>query len=340
MAGHTLAARLTAVFCLALARFDLAVAVVLFNMLWNAQMTEQVSHVRSFIAHTVDRLVSTGSLRDLPRSGRPTTLTDAVVQRCVKEFKQGYTRHDVIDQRTGAAVMVHKYYSSIYQACSENQYIRGIVERHNISPKHLLRRMHQLSPSLRRLRLDYKLELTPANKQHRSKAGKQMLARIRLDPSYLDRIFWVDEWHVWLTPSEHAQYIWADAFDHHAHTVLPIPRLRRGEHPKVLRCLAIVNARLGPVHLEFTTGTTDLQRTLNKHDDARHPYHVSAGFMLQSSGTCPACLQSLCSCSPETLAAACCILLGMLLHRTAHELPSSPHHRRGTTPAASAQAST
>lgn len=293
MAGHSFGARLTAVFCLAMANFDLLLAVWMFNLLWNAQCSEQVSHVRTFIVDTVNRLISTGSLRDRHRSGRPSTLKDDVVQECVDVFMKGYTIYKVVDKKTGQVGRVQKYYCSISQACQENDALRGVIERYNISPKHLLRRMHALCPSLKRLCLDYKTELTVQNKLKRAKAGKSMLNRIGADETYLERIFWVDEWHVWLAPGDHPLYIWANAFDNQAHTVLPIPELKRGEHPPVLRCLAIVNARLGAVHMEFLTGTTDLQRTLNKHNDANHPYHVSAGFMQQqSSGMRPPCLQT------------------------------------------------
>lgn len=283
MAGHSLAARLTAVICLAMANFHLAVAVVLFDGMWNAREDETVSHVGQFIADSMHRLIMTGGLKDFPRSGRPPKLSDAAVRKCVQQFKRGFTVMEVINPREARVGPVHKYYGSIYHACKDNAYIRRVVARYNISPKHLLRRMHALCPSLKRIRLDYKMELTPENKAARIAAARRMLKLIDDDTpcrtaphvTFLKRIFWVDEWHIWLTPQDFAQYIWADAFDHHAHTVLPIPKLRRGEKPNVLRCLAVVNAVLGPVHIEFITGTTDLQREVNRHDDANNPYHVS-----------------------------------------------------------------
>lgn len=52
-------ARLTAVFCLALTGLDLAMAVILFNFLWNASSSKQVSHGKALVSAAVDRLVST-----------------------------------------------------------------------------------------------------------------------------------------------------------------------------------------------------------------------------------------------------------------------------------------
>ena len=284
MGGHSLAARLHAVMCFAMAKLSLSGAILLFKQTWNAQKEEKVNHVKSFIALSYHRLSTTYSLRDFPRSGRRKLVSNEVVLKCADEFKSGYTRNTVIDEGTGQVGLEHKYYSTIYQACQENEYIGKIVNKYNISPKHLLARMHAVCPSIKRMRLEYKLQLTVQNMEDRREAAVTLLrhidndARLQPPPSafYLERIFWVDEWHVWLTPNDCAQYIWADAFDQHAHSVLPIPQLKRGEQPRVLRCLAVVNAVLGPVHIEFTTGTDNLQRDLNKHDDAANPYHVSA----------------------------------------------------------------
>lgn len=280
MAGHSLMARTCAVLVLALCWFRVAVAVVVFNMTWNKVMDEKVSDVELFLRNNMFKFVTTGSVHDLPRSGKPPTISDDLARQCAIAFKQGRMVNRVIDEDEHVVGAVHQFYTCMWEAAAECDMIKNTLNDFNVSAKHLLHRMREVDPALTRVRLDFKLELNEQQLESRRKAAADMLQKHEQDPTYLNRIIWGDEWHCWCSPRDADIHVWCDLHDARAREVLPIPQMKKGERPTVIRCIAFVSAILGPVHIEYTTGTDELQRELVDRDTNQRPYLVSVNHTL------------------------------------------------------------
>lgn len=286
MAGHCMMARVCAVLCYALCWFNLDNAVLLFDGTWNKVMKEKVTHVKDFINDNMYKFVTTGSVHDLPRTGRPHKIDDDLAKQCAVAFKAGYADDEVIDQDQHIQGSIHHFYSCMWEAEADCELIRNTIRVKEVSAQHLLRRMEEVDPHLRKIKLDYKLELNEHQKMSRKSAAATLLQKHKDDNTFLDRIIWADEWHCWCTPQHADIKVWCDAHDARARVVLPIPQLKKGQKPLVIRCIAFVNAKLGPIHIEFTTGTDDLQRELV---DRLEPYLVSWNHTLscRSARTTP-----------------------------------------------------
>lgn len=280
MAGHSMEARICAVICLLMSWFNVNMAIQLFEASWNTFSPERVVEVGTFILTNAVKFLDRGDLNDLPRPGRHQIVTDEVAKMCAEAFKDGYYIVTGIDEEGKIAGWDHKFFVSMSDATSHCPTIRSTLATYNVSSDYLLRRMHQVDKRLKHIKLDYKEELNDLQIKSRRTAALDMLDKIEKDPTILERICWVDEWHCWCTPKDASTRVWADAHDQRARMVLPIPQLPAGHRPIVIRCVAVVNARLGPIHMEFTTGTTDLERTLVHRDDKNFPYLVSANQML------------------------------------------------------------
>jgi hypothetical protein len=270
---HSTAARVTAVIFLAMSLFNLDTATMLFSIGMNAFLDEPVVDVSHFIMRTFNNFVRTGSVHDAPRAGRPPSVPAAVVRECAEAFKAGEVVWGIIDKETGLMGWKHDFYTTFPEAAIECQTIKKALRDYNVSSDFLLRKLHELDPSLKAYTLDFKEELLPWHKGSRKYAARDQLDKIAGDPDHLYRICWVDEWHCWCTPESCPLHIWADAHDQRAKAVLPIPQMATEDKVRI-RCVVVVNALLGPIHMEFTTGTTELERELVKRPRT-HEYQVS-----------------------------------------------------------------
>lgn len=273
MVYHSKAARVAAVLCMAICCLRIEPATMLFIMLWNEFMDEPVADVKNFIMRNFEKFITTGAVYDRPRAGRTPSMPRKIVKECAARLKAGYREWGIVDEKTGLLGWQHNFYTTITEAATECEYIKSAITNYNVSVDYLRARMHELDPSLKRFKVDYKAELNPHHKESRKAAAQWMLDREAECPGFLERVCWVDEWHMWCTPDQCPLHIWADAHDERVKAVLPIPQLSTRE--KVcIRCVAVVNARLGPIHMEFTTSTTDLERDLVKYPWT-HEYKVS-----------------------------------------------------------------
>ena len=246
-------------------------------------MNDKVTHVATFITNNMDKFVTQGSVFDLPRAGRPHKVPDDVAQQCAQSFKAGYSMGEIIDVDNGVRVESHKFYTCLADALYGDykcDMLCATLRDCEVSPDYLLQRMKEVDHNLQFIRLDYKLELKDHHKHTRQTAAEFMLRHCTQDPTFLERICWVDEWHCWCTPQGRCIKVWADAHDERVRDVLPIKQLKKGEKPVAIRVLAVVNARLGCVCWEYTTGTTGLERKLIQRDDEHNPYIVSVNQTL------------------------------------------------------------
>ena len=278
MARYGTRSRVTAVFYYFSCWCNMHMACMFYRWTAAAGIVDLPLDLPDFIQRHANKFLTTGSVQDLPRAHRNLKVPDAEVLRCATAFKGGYTRETAIDADGEVPGVRHYFFTSMAEACEQCETLRAVMRKYDCSAHYLLKRMKKLDKNLKRVRLDYKIRLTDKQIASRQAAAAKMLSHHNQDPEYLQHVCWVDEWHMWCTARDANLKVWADAHDARVHQVLPTPQLKSTEKPICIRCVAVVNAILGPIHMEFTTGTTDLKRELLK--DVKDPYMVGTYHML------------------------------------------------------------
>lgn len=227
-----------------------------------------------FLRRNFRKFLQTGSIQDLPRSGRPPRLPDHIALRASYLVKLGYEVKVYFGDTTKEPLVVRKYFNSIRQACDTVPELAAILTEYNITPSKLLARMHQVDKHLTYMKLHYKLELTQPQKDARLEFSGAQLQLIAHNKEHLLRVFYMDEASILIVPGGDPNIkIWADSRNHDVQQVLHIPNLPKGKFIKV-HFVVVVNPLLGPVFMEMTSGTTDIVREHN----TKGPYLVSSGL--------------------------------------------------------------
>lgn len=277
-----------------LAMRQMAVVVALFAMLtgtsrtalwesipdvegWYAEKATLKMRPDKFIKFWHDRFWEEGSLLDHKIQRKTSaSIPEDEAKLASWYLKLGYWE-EVPSKRGGEPRHVHRYYSSVAKACRKDPQLRAIRDTYGLTNKQLLHEIKKVDPALRRRRCYVKYGFTPDQMIHRQTRAKSLLQRATLDPTFLDRCYFIDECTIWLDNTLlSGQQVWADAHDQGVHHVIHYPRLSGSKRIKV-HIIAAVNAVHGTVYLEFTTGTSDIQRLQNKKpEDPQHgPYKVS-----------------------------------------------------------------
>lgn len=265
MGNHPMNLRVLALTCFFLAHSDIHLAIQYYIDGVPKSQYSVVHDVRSFILNNVKKFKETGSLADKPHPPREKKLPDEVALECAKTLKHGYTIYQPDAKEEGVGQLVHQWYTTISQACRENPYLASVCSEYGVSPKALLRRMHQVDPNLVYRSLDFKRELTTEQKHKRQAVATELYNSWCSIPNFLQSIFWIDEVSFWFCPhyTKHNVKVYCDAHDeeirHVIHSPLFKSSVKKGEKIQV-RALCVVNMLTGPFFLEFTTGTNDIQR--------------------------------------------------------------------------------
>lgn len=205
-------------------------------------------------------------------ASHPKKVTDDMAKRCATAFKAGYMEKMPLTGAGGAirTVDVHRYYSTIDQACKDNQVLADTIEECGVTPRHLLRRMHEVDPQLTRRTVHWRRVLTEQQKMQRRVCAAYLFFRTVLNPMLLYRTWFVDETTIWIIGTgTRSQRVYCDAHDNDVRMVLSTPHLDSHQRIKV-HLFGAVNAVCG-VFCDFTTGTTDIQR---RHAMPNAPYKV------------------------------------------------------------------
>lgn len=175
--------------------------------------------------------------RDLPRSGRPSHLTQQDLDKAVEILKGGYMFG-----------CVPRAFPSMPFACVESEELRDILERAKISEDQLLKRIKEAAPEI-----VYQMQHVKAAFNMRQKKARKSACRalLRKSDRYRKQIFWVDAKKMYLQAS--SMKAWLDSSE----PIATIPDSRT-EGRKALHFYAMVNACGGPVALKYVTGTSGL----------------------------------------------------------------------------------
>lgn len=260
MGYHSLEARKLAVLVWCLSGGVIATAIDQWAQHGGGTAHADVKDVRGFIQRWGERFLEEGNVENKPHHPDTHKVSDADAKLAAQALKGGYIGWRKPCTPGAEGQMVHMYWTSINRACKENPVLKTIIDKCNVSPAHLLKRMHEVDPNLKYIKLDYKMDLTPAQKRARQGVAAQLLERVHTVPNFLNRVVWIDEASVWLVSKKMTDiHVYADAHDERVKQVIHVDGLKPGTKIKV-RCLCAVNALTGPLFIEFMTGTTDVHR--------------------------------------------------------------------------------
>lgn len=196
--------------------------------------------------------------RHLPRRADPHHYIHYQVDKLQKYFRyeqQLYTQ-------VGDVVYIYdeaRHFTSIKQACMVSPALRGIMTQFDVTPKYLLRRIHQVAPQLAFSGLPMKIQLTPENMLARQEYADRMYKRHCLDPLFLHKILWGDETRIYIGTDLKGKlkvYHYPGRYD--GQPPISNPLLNR-ENTIRLDVSLFVDAYRGCSHVEVLTGTTNLE---------------------------------------------------------------------------------
>lgn len=228
---------------------------------------------RKFINRWTKRFLETGNVdSDLPRKKKRkvNAITDGEARLAAQLFKNGYW---VERQCSGGAGVyrIQLYYSSTAVACRHNAELKAIRDQYGLTNRQLFREMKRVDPYIKRRAVRVKLALSPDLKHKRQQRAKSLYARWRQDHNFTNRIYFIDECKVWIDfEAKKSQHVYCDAFDQGFKTAMHYDKMNPNQSIRV-HFMVAVNPVHGPMYLEFTTGTTNIQRRNYTHD----PYKVS-----------------------------------------------------------------
>ena len=265
----------------------------------NKHGIEPPANTPRFITQAVNRFLSTGSVHKIRPPGRAPKLGRKEAMECAEALLGGYTEYH--HDRNNRLVVTHnKPYDSIPMACMHNATLQAYMAKYKYnSPYALYRRIIKVYPEVvRKHPLDCKLHFSATQMAMRVEKVQKIQQLIAPDHTLLNRVVWMDAWHVKLNPKNghhYAVYIAADD-QHQMHAVVEVPyALTRGKYIHI-NVLAAVSADLGPVYWEYVSGTSEEVGRMHDEDLDPGPYYVSHDQ--PCSSTCICAPSSCCMCMP------------------------------------------
>lgn len=210
-----------------------------------------------------ERRISTGTVSDAARSGRPRKLTEDWVDRLITALSHGYERMD----STGRKRLPYRTWS---QFCRECPVAADCLAQTKVTPGHLLRVCMQALPTLKRVKIQFRVWLKPAVKAQRVADSTTLLSK---PISWFKAVVWIDAKTLYINPT--SCYAWINTATMSPHDLTrEDKRVRaRGKELVKLKFYIAVNALCGPVKLVWVTGTTGMA-----YDRNPVPYLVRLAF--------------------------------------------------------------
>lgn len=261
-----LQARVTAIDCYISAAIKggtMGDAVRLFDERWNtAERTAAGQDIKApehFVPYQVNKLYEKATLRDCVDHPRPPKMPDAKVKEAADILAKGYTL-PCMDDSTGVLYMWYetRHFTSIAQATRLSPELYKMMVDFDVTPRYLLDRMHEVCPKLVFSALPIKMELSPQQKHARQEYAAWMLEQLELDPWFLHKIIWGDESRIYVGRELDGK-LKVYHFTGQADGAGPEECcLLNKEHMIRIDLVLFVNALWGCCHVEFLTGTTDI----------------------------------------------------------------------------------
>lgn len=254
------------------------------------------SHVTAFMQRWWAAFITTGSVDDAPRSGRPPLVPDAVAGEASRLVKAGRWVQQVVKQQRYERQVLFR---SIPQAIRAVPRLGQICQQHDVTSEQLRNAMERVDPDLVRHTMRFKYAHSAEQLQERQTYCQAALAAV--GPSQaeqaaaLDRMVWWDEGGVSLSSIDNrAVRVWASRDALEGFDVLHWPSVHGQADCNIHFGIGVTSHPAfipvnGLVHFEFTTGTTFMQRLHNKFaadEGEEHQYKVSTTLVTDQVAKC------------------------------------------------------
>jgi hypothetical protein len=211
--------------------------------------------------------------KDLPRSGRPSKVSDADAKRLAQAFMRGTTY--TLPGLDGAPDDQHRrHFVNVADAKRHCPEIQQYLSQHNVTHRTLLARMQAVEPKLVQKSEDCKLKFSQSQKEERQRGAR----KLQEYADYLDAVVWIDCGSFCLGTDCRNRKVWCDRTQSDLRRRRPRRGAKKAEWPwkeiKVNWFIA-VSAVLGPIYYGVTSGTTDIDRGEDfRPSDMQHKHYT------------------------------------------------------------------
>jgi hypothetical protein len=235
-------------------------AVKLFDITRKHRNLPVIKDPHHFIHYQVHKLEKYYSLLDVQEHPHPPKVPDEDIKRAADILAGGY------EQQLYAQVgwfyypyVEARHFTSIKQACLTSQDLQDIMTKYDVTPKYLLRRIHQVVPSLAYSALPMKMELSASQMRARMEYAEWLYQQHLQDPKFLYKIMWGDETRIYVGQDLLGRlkvYHYTGRYDGQPPIANPLLNSRTTFR---LDVSLFVDAYNGCTNVEFLTGTTNLE---------------------------------------------------------------------------------
>lgn len=231
------------------------------------------------------KFLKAGTVENMPRTKKVNThvLLSAITPDEAKLasflLKSGYVERTATGH--GRYREEHNYFESLTGAMERSPQLKSIYDKYaamckNVTPQSFMQALYKYDPLLCVRRIHMKYALDKELRAQRKTKATSFLTRAKREPDFLERLFFVDECAINFDHEiRKGVHVYCDAHDKGYRYVIPVKKLSANKGIKV-KVMGAVNMVTGAVFLEFTSGTTDINRMHNKPGgNPQHQYLVS-----------------------------------------------------------------
>lgn len=263
-----------------------------FNTVFEREPADLSEPASDFVKRWFHNFRTKGNVDDAPRSGRPPKIPDLAAREAAEILSAGYTVQRTVRQQP---VVEHKYFSTVAEAVASNTILQQTLRTYAATPEQLLDAIHRVAPDVERRRVTFRHQLSTGEMSKRTTVAAGLLQRYHADPNLLQRMVFIDETTILTHSLKHEHIdVWVNRSDPTFHDFHGVPG--KAWDPVKVHVIAAVTAHPsyqgthGLVYMEFTTGTTDIARRVNKRLDgstasAHFTYLVSDLLLLNAYDT-------------------------------------------------------
>lgn len=237
------------------ARGDMKEAVPVFKAWLREQRLTCSNHARFIRRWGIQRAVSF-HLEDDKHTGSPRRLSAAHVEEALQGLLEGEQKGDT-----------REAWASFAEYCRKSAVAADVLAGSGVTEKHLLRALKAALPTLKRVRIEVRVFLSPETKQARVDAAKELLEKPK---EWFDATVWADAKVLYVCPKSRKAWVDTATFDENDTVVEDKRAAAKGKQLIKLKLYLAVNSLVGAVHLVYVTGTTGLRA-----DRVDPPYTVS-----------------------------------------------------------------
>lgn len=243
---------------------DMGDAIKIFDVRWNTpehnKANQLVKAPEHYVQNQVNKLYASATLRNLCDHPRPPKIPNEEVKKAADILAAGYSLPCYsYNWPFIYSWWEHRHFTSINEACKLSPELHTLLVQHDVTPRHLLTRIHEVCPHLAYSALPLKMELTAAQKLARQQHAEWMLQQLQADPLFLHKILWGDETRIYIGKELDGKlkvYHYTGQPDSAAPEEC---RLMNKENMLRIDLLLFVSAVWGVCHVEFLTGTTNIE---------------------------------------------------------------------------------